>query len=83
VAPAIYLQLQQAVASLRAGVRDFARIETGGIAALNDAGFRTDYFNVRDARFLGPPAADTKDFVVLTAARLGKARLIDNIQFSA
>ncbi len=83
MAPAIYQQLQQAVASLKAGVRDFARIETGGIAALNDAGFRTDYFNVRDAKFLGQPSADTKHFVVLTAARLGKARLIDNVQFSA
>jgi pantoate--beta-alanine ligase len=83
VAPTIYRQLQQAGASLKAGVRDFARIETSGIAALNDAGFRTDYFNVRDARFLGPPAADTKHFVVLTAARLGKARLIDNVQVSA
>jgi pantoate--beta-alanine ligase len=73
-APAIYRQLEQAVAALKAGVRDFAQIETTGIAALNGAGFRTDYFNVRDARTLAP---------VLTAARLGKARLIDNLQFDA
>ena len=31
------------------------------------------------APILGVPAADTKHLVVLTAARLGKARLIDNI----
>ena len=83
VAPTIYRQLQQAVAALKAGVRDFARIETAGIAALNDAGFRTDYFNVRDAQSLAPARPDTVHFVVLTAARLGKARLIDNMQYSA
>ncbi len=80
LAPTIYRQLEQAVAALKAGVRDFAQIETAGIAALNGAGFRTDYFNVRDARTLAPARRDTKDFVVLTAARLGKARLIDNLQ---
>jgi pantoate--beta-alanine ligase len=82
-APTIYWQLQQAVAALKAGVRDFAQLETAGIAGLNDAGFRTDYFKVRDAKSLGPGQPDTKHFVVLAAARLGKARLIDNIQYSA
>ncbi len=82
VAPTIHRQLSQAVAALKAGVRDFAHIETAGIAALNDAGFRTDYFKVRDAKTLGPAQPDTKHFVVLTAARLGKARLIDNVQYS-
>jgi pantoate--beta-alanine ligase len=83
IAPTIYRQLQQAVTALQAGVRDFARIETAGIAALNDAGFRTDYFNVRDAQSLAPARPDTRHFAVLTAARLGKARLIDNVQYSA
>jgi pantoate--beta-alanine ligase len=83
VAPTIYRQLQQAVAALKAGVRDFARIETAGIAALNDAGFRTDYFKVRDAQSLAQAQPDTQHFAVLTAARLGKARLIDNVQYSA
>jgi len=83
VAPTIYRQLQQAVAALKAGVRDFARIETAGIAALNDAGFRTDYFKVRDAQSLAQAQPDTQRFAVLTAARLGKARLIDNVQYSA
>jgi pantoate--beta-alanine ligase len=83
LAPAIYRQLQQAVAALRSGVRDFARIEATGRAALDGAGFRTDYFSVRDARSLAPALPDTRNFVVLTASRLGKARLIDNIQYSA
>jgi pantoate--beta-alanine ligase len=83
IAPAIYRELGQAVAALEAGGRDFAQIETAGIAALSGAGLRTDYFSVRDARTLAPARRDTRHFVVLTAARLGKARLIDNLQFSA
>jgi pantoate--beta-alanine ligase len=82
LAPTIYRQLKQAVAALEAGVRDFAQIETTGIAALNGAGFRTDYFNVRDANTLAPAKRDTREFVVLSAARLGKARLIDNLQIT-
>jgi pantoate--beta-alanine ligase len=80
LAPAIYRQLSQAVAALRSGSRDFSAIEGAGRAALDGAGFRTDYFSVRDARSLAPARPDTRHFVVLTAARLGKARLIDNVQ---
>ncbi|MEO8063221.1 MAG: pantoate--beta-alanine ligase [Pseudomonadota bacterium] len=83
LAPAIYRQLQQTVVALEAGVRDYARIEGAGRATLDGAGFRTDYFSVRDAKSLNPAQPDTKQFVVLTASRLGKARLIDNIQYSA
>jgi pantoate--beta-alanine ligase len=81
LAPAIYRQLSQAIAALRAGDRDFARMEGAGRAALDGLGFRTDYFSVRDARTLAPARPDTRHFVVLTASRLGKARLIDNLQY--
>jgi len=83
LAPAIYRQLQQAVAALKSGVRDYAKIEGAGRATLDGAGFRTDYFSVRDAKSLAPAKPDTREFVVLTAARLGKARLIDNVQYTA
>lgn len=83
LAPAIYRQLQQAVSALRAGSRDFPAIESAGRAALDGLGFRTDYFSVRDASTLAPASPETRRFVVLTASRLGKARLIDNLQFTA
>jgi pantoate--beta-alanine ligase len=83
LSPAIYRELGRAVAALKSGDRDFARMESAGRAALDGAGFRTDYFNVRDARTLAPAQADTTHFVVLTASRLGKARLIDNLQYTA
>ncbi|MEO8017566.1 MAG: pantoate--beta-alanine ligase [Pseudomonadota bacterium] len=81
LAPTIYRQLSQAVQALRAGSRDFAQIEATGRSALDGAGFRTDYFSVRDAKSLAPAQPDTKEFVVLAASRLGKARLIDNVRY--
>jgi pantoate--beta-alanine ligase len=79
VAPTLHRQLQQARARLLAGVSD-RDVETEGLAALNAAGFRPDYFAVRDARDLQPPLPTVRELVVLVAARLGKARLIDNLR---
>ncbi len=79
-APVIYRTLQAAALRLSAGDRDHAGIERAGIRALESEGLRPDYFSVRRAEDLAPAQADTRHLVVLTAARLGKARLIDNIQ---
>jgi pantoate--beta-alanine ligase len=80
LAPRIYETLQAAVTRLSAGDVDFASIERAGVEALSKAGMKPDYFAVRVAADLSTPNPDTKHLVVLTAARLGKARLIDNIQ---
>jgi pantoate--beta-alanine ligase len=80
VAPRIYQTLLAAENRLRAGENDFAGIERSGVQALESAGMRPDYFAVRQAQDLSAPGADTSHLVVLTAARLGKARLIDNVQ---
>ncbi|MDE2449524.1 MAG: pantoate--beta-alanine ligase [Gammaproteobacteria bacterium] len=79
-APVIHQTLLAAVARLRAGDRDFAGIERAGVEALERAGFRPDYFAVRRADDLGNPELDARQLVVLIAARLGRARLIDNLQ---
>lgn len=80
VAPRIYQALQAAANRLQAGDTEFSSIERTGVQALTTAGMKPDYFSVRRAQDLGAPAPDTTHLVVLTAARLGKARLIDNIQ---
>jgi len=80
LAPRIYQTLQAAVQRLQAGDCEFASIERSGVEALEKAGMKPDYFSVKRAGDLGPPAPDVKHLVVLTAARLGKARLIDNVQ---
>jgi pantoate--beta-alanine ligase len=79
-APVIHQLLHSAIERLRSGDRDFAAIERNGLQALEAGGFRPDYFAVRRADDLSTPQADTRHFVVLTAARLGRARLIDNLQ---
>ena len=79
-APAVYRALQAGAARLRAGERDFAGIEAAGAAQLATAGMTVDYFAVRDADDLSPPQPGTREFVLLTAARLGGARLIDNLR---
>ena len=82
VAPRIYETLQAAAQRLSTGDVDFASIERFGVETLTKVGMKPDYFAIRRAEDLGAPAPDTKHLVVLTAARLGKARLIDNIQVS-
>jgi pantoate--beta-alanine ligase len=80
IAPRIYAALRHAAGRLAARENDVAQIEAAGEAALTNAGFRVDYFSVREALELAAPKASDPHLVVLTAARIGKARLIDNVQ---
>ena len=82
LAPLIYATLQAAAQRLRAGDADLTGIERSGLTALERAGFTPEYFAVRSAADLTAPAGSTRELVVLTAARLGKARLIDNVQLT-
>jgi len=81
-APAIFKALEAARTKLQSGSRDFFALEKAGAAALLAAGFGVEYFSIRDAINLQTPAAATREFVVLTAARIGKARLIDNVRMA-
>jgi pantoate--beta-alanine ligase len=80
VAPKIHTELERARRAIESGNADFAAIERAGSEALQQAGFRPDYFAIRDATTLEEPAAHSVDLVVLTAARIGRARLIDNVR---
>jgi len=80
LAPKIYATLERAAQRLRAGESDFTGIERAGFQALEDAGFRVEYFSVRQAADLAPAVPSVRSLVVLAAARLGKPRLIDNVQ---
>jgi pantoate--beta-alanine ligase len=82
-APALYRALDRARRRLESGDTDYAAVEAEGLAALAAAGLRPEYLEVRTADRLAKPAAETVQLVVLAAARLGKARLIDNLQCSA
>ncbi|MFM1886453.1 MAG: pantoate--beta-alanine ligase [Pseudomonadota bacterium] len=80
VAPALHAALRRAVDSLAGGEADVEAVEAEGVESLRIAGLAPDYFAVRDALSLQPPEAGARALVVLAAARLGKARLIDNLQ---
>jgi pantoate--beta-alanine ligase len=80
LAPRIYAELERARLAIEGGARDYAAIEHAGLEALRTAGFRPDYFSVRDAATLLLPEAASRELVVLTAARIGRARLIDNVR---
>jgi pantoate--beta-alanine ligase len=82
-APSLYRALDHARRRLEAGDTDIAGIEREGRESIREAGFRPDYFEVRMAGSLERPHGHDVDVVVLAAARLIRARLIDNIQCRA
>lgn len=78
-APVLYQTLLDAGDELQSGKRDFADIEKRSLQRLKAAGFNVDYFAIRRAQNLQIPDRDCDEIVVLAAARLGNARLIDNV----
>ena len=82
-APALYRTLCEAAQRLAAGERDIEALERSGNAALEAAGLRPDYFSIRRAEDLEPPGPEDAELVILAAAWLGGARLIDNLGVSA
>ncbi|HEY3325687.1 MAG TPA: pantoate--beta-alanine ligase [Novimethylophilus sp.] len=80
-APRLFKALQQVVKTVRDGRRDFKAIETQTMQYLTMMGWIVDYIEVRSADTLAAAAANDRNLVVLGAARLGKTRLIDNIEF--
>lgn len=79
VAPKLYETLQFIGKELQNGRRNFEDLEDVARQRLGDAGFDVDYFAIRRALNLEMPDRDCDDLVVLAAAKLGGARLIDNI----
>ena len=78
-APLLYATITRIREKIAAGENDYAGLQSDALAHLSQAGFAPDYVEVRDAQTLAVPAVNTKELRILAAARLGKARLIDNI----
>lgn len=81
-APLLHATLRELSERLAEGDKDYATLEQSALARLAAAGFRPDYVEVRCADSLGKPNGrhSPDDLVVLAAAWLGKARLIDNLR---
>ena len=79
-APRLYQVLKSARDQLAGGARDYQRIELDMMAELAHHGWKPDYIVVRRQSDLQPPQNGERALVVLAAARLGRTRLIDNIE---
>ena len=80
--PVIYRVLLAMREATRAGTPR-ARVEAEADAALRAAGFEPDYAVVRAPDFSLPGDGEAGPRVALVAARLGRTRLIDNLEFDA
>ena len=78
-APALYRSLQSVADALRRGEKDFGQLESWGAQTLIEAGLKPDYFSIRCADGLTPPSRSCQGLIILAAAYLGRARLIDNL----
>lgn len=78
IAPDLYKVLSSIADKLQAGERDLDEIITIAGQELNEKGFRADDIQIRDADTLLEVSETSKRAVILVAAWLGDARLIDN-----
>jgi len=86
-AVALSQTLQSMAQALRVGATDIAALERSAMTSLSARGWQPDYLTVRRRVDLQTPAAtevaalaQNAGLVVLGAARLGKTRLIDNLE---
>ena len=76
--------LKQALDNMAANVRQGVDLDTATQTAqqsLLAAGFAPDYLELRNAYNLKPATDEDKELVIVAAAYIGKARLIDNLTF--
>ncbi|HET8802865.1 MAG TPA: pantoate--beta-alanine ligase [Marinobacter sp.] len=79
IAPVVYQTLTVTAGKLADGRTDFPALEREAEDLLNQAGLRTDYFNIVNSQTLKPASAGDRDLTLLVAAFLGTTRLIDNV----
>ncbi|MGI9303109.1 MAG: pantoate--beta-alanine ligase [Gammaproteobacteria bacterium] len=82
IAAGLYETLQKLARKVEHGNRDYRELEKNAAERLSKLGFRPDYISIRRAKDLAAPNPKDKELVVLAAAFLGSARLIDNIKVS-
>jgi len=82
IAPMIYVELKQLAEMLSLDRSQLDQHSADSQRRLAEAGFEPDYLHVLDAETLLPLTDQSQQGVILIAAKLGAARLIDNIEFT-
>jgi pantoate--beta-alanine ligase len=86
-APLLAQTLAGVAAAVRAGRRDWETLQQAAHANLQTQGWTPDYVALRVRGSLALPPSDrlvlSEELVVLAAARLGRTRLIDNLEIAA
>jgi pantoate--beta-alanine ligase len=82
IAPVIHRTLENMAAAIRAGTPR-AQVEGRAATDLTAAGFTVDYGVVRRPDLTEPTDGEAGPRVALVAARIGRTRLIDNLEFAA
>lgn len=80
-APALRATLEALAEEVRKGGADFSEGRDAALETLTESGFRPDYLELRDAVDLSvaAPTDAERGRVLMAAAWLGRARLIDNV----
>ncbi|RJG42071.1 pantoate--beta-alanine ligase [Motilimonas pumila] len=78
IAPTLFAVMQHIAEQISAGNRNFTKVIEKATNTLNSSGFKTDSIDIVDADNLLAMTEKTQRVVILMAAFLGKARLIDN-----
>ena len=81
-APRLYRTLQDIQTAVLDGACNHVQLQQQAAATLNANGWETDYIHIVNQATLQPATAQHKALVVLAAARLGRARLIDNLEIN-
>jgi pantoate--beta-alanine ligase len=83
-APELYKVLNQVADEVRGGHLDISKLERKAMDVLAQRGWQPDYISVRKRNDLQAPSAGDlaqgEQLVVVAAAKLGKTRLIDNLE---
>lgn len=83
-APTLYAELQAVAQAVRDGNLDISMLEKKSMQRLASRGWNPDYVSIRKRINLQPPTDDdlaqNEPLIVLTAAKLGATRLIDNLE---
>ncbi|MDG0980137.1 MAG: pantoate--beta-alanine ligase [Halieaceae bacterium] len=82
IAPELNKIIQSCKDAILSGSTDFSDLEASAKQGLQAAGFKPDYFAIRDSSTLTEVTKHTQEIAILAAARLGATRLIDNTRLA-